>query len=317
MKVIEIIKEAKKPLFTFELIPPLKGYTIDGIFDSAKTLMKYSPSYINITNHQNEVVYQENEDGSIVRKTVRKRPGTIGIAAALQYKFGIPTVPHLICGGLSDLEIENMLVDLNFLQIENVFALRGDPPVGERKFIACKDGYLHSSQMVEQIKNMNEGKYLDSTLQNPVKTNFCIGVAGYPEKHLESPNMESDIANLKKKQDAGAEYIVTQLFYNNDAYFKFVESCREAGITIPIIPGIKPLRTKRQLTMVPTTFAVDIPFELSDKVNHAKDKNEINEIGIWWATKQVKELIDRGVPGVHFYTIGSVKSVSKIVENCY
>jgi methylenetetrahydrofolate reductase (NADPH) len=317
MKVIDIIKDTKKPLFTFELIPPLKGYTIDGIFDATKTLMKYSPSYINITNHQNEMIYQESNDGIITRKTVQKRPGTIGIAAALQYKFGIPTVPHLICGGLSNLEIENMLVDLNFLQIENVFALRGDPPVGERRFIACKDGYVHSSQMVEQINNMNEGIYLDTTLKNPLKTDFCIGVAGYPEKHLESPNMESDIASLKKKQDAGAQYIVTQLFYNNEAYFTFVDRCREIGITIPIIPGVKPLRTKRQLTMIPTTFAVDIPFELSDTVNHAKDKNEIKEIGIWWATKQVKELIDKGVPGVHFYTIGSVESVSKIVENCY
>jgi methylenetetrahydrofolate reductase (NADPH) len=317
MKVIDIIKDAKKPLFTFELIPPLKGYTIDGLFDATKTLMEYSPSYINITNHQNEVVYQESSDGTITRKTVQKRPGTIGISAALQYKFGIPTVPHLICGGLSNLEIENMLVDLNFLQIDNIFALRGDPPAGERRFIACKDGYSNSSQMVEQITNMNNGVYLDPTLKNPVKTDFCVGVAGYPEKHLESPNIESDIANLKKKQDAGAEYIVTQLFYNNDAYFNFVDRCRKGGITIPIIPGIKPLRTKRQLTMVPTTFSVDIPYELSDLVNNAKDKNEIKDIGIWWSTKQVKELIDRGVPGVHFYTIGSVECVSQIVKNCY
>lgn len=317
MKVIDIIKETKKPLFTFELIPPLKGYTIDGIFEATKKLLPYEPSYINITNHQNEMVYQELSDGTIVRKTVQKRPGTIGISAALQYKFGIPTVPHLICGGLSDLEIENMLVDLNFLQIDNVFALRGDPPVGERRFIACKNGYLHSSQMVEQIHNMNQGIYLDSTLKNPLPTDFCIGVAGYPEKHLESPNMESDIASLKKKQDAGAEYIVTQLFYDNAAFFQFVDLCRAAGITIPIIPGVKPLRTKRQLTLVPTTFAVDIPYALSEQVNKAHSKKEIEEIGVWWAIKQVKELLAHGVPGVHFYTIGSVDSVSQIVKNCY
>lgn len=317
MKVTDILNNTKKPLFTFELLPPLKGHTLEGIFKSTEKLMKYSPSYINITNHQNEVVYEDNGNGVIERKIVRKRPGTIGIAAALQYRFGIPAIPHLICGGMSDLEIENTLVELNFLGIDNVFALRGDPPVGEKRFVPCENGYTHSSEMVAQITRMNNGIYLDKTLKDPVKTNFCIGVAGYPEKHFESPNLDIDIINLKKKQDAGACYIVTQLFYDNNAYFSFVEKCRKSGITIPIIPGIKPFSRKAQLSLVPTTFSVDIPLELCEQVELAKNKEEVKEIGIDWSIKQVKELLEKGVPGVHFYTIGSVDSVAQVVNECY
>lgn len=313
MKVCDILNNSKKPLFTFELLPPLKGHTLENIFNSTEKLMKYNPSYINITNHQNEIVYQEN-DNNIIRKVIRKRPGTIGIAAALQYKFNIPTVPHLICAGLSDLEIENTLVELNFLGIDNVFALRGDPPHGERKFIPCENGYRHSTEMIKQISNMNDGIYLDDSIKEPVKTDFCIGVAGYPEKHFEAANLDVDINFLKKKQDAGASYIVTQLFYDNQKYFNFVDKCREKGITIPIIPGIKPLARKAHIDTIPITFSVDIPIELYDQVNRAKDAKEIREIGVWWGINQVKELIDYGVPGIHFYTIGSINSVEKIVK---
>ncbi len=313
MKVCDILNSSKKPLFTFELLPPLKGHTLESIFKSTEKLMKYSPSYINITNHQNEVIYEETES-KIIRKTVRKRPGTIGIAAALQYKFNIPTVPHLICAGMSDLEIENTLVELNFLGIDNVFALRGDPPHGERKFIPCENGYSHSLKMIKQIENLNKGVYLDKSIKDPVSSDFCIGVAGYPEKHFEAANLDIDIEYLKMKQAAGAAYIVTQLFFDNKKYFSFVEKCRKNGITIPIIPGIKPIARKVHLTTIPTTFSVDIPMQLYELVNKAKDIKEIREIGIWWSIEQVKELIAYGVPGIHFYTIGSINSVDKIVE---
>ncbi|MDC7250274.1 MAG: methylenetetrahydrofolate reductase [Sphaerochaetaceae bacterium] len=317
MKVTQIIENANKPLFTFELLPPLKGHNIESIFKSTKKLMEYSPSYINITNHQNEIVYEEDDNNVIHRKVVRKRPGTIGIAAALQYSFNIPAIPHLICGGMSDLEIENTLVELNFLSIDNVFALRGDPPHGERRFIPCENGYSHSSQMVEQIANMNMGIYLDENLKNPVCTDFCIGVAGYPEKHFESPNLDVDIINLKKKQDAGASYIVTQLFYDNKVYFDFVEKCRDNGITIPIIPGIKPISRKGHLSLIPTTFSIDIPSQLYENITKAKTKEEVKEVGIWWGIKQTKELLAKGVVGVHYYTVGSVDSVCSIVKECY
>ena len=317
MKVTEIIKQSKRPLFTFELLPPLKGHNIESIFKSTRKLMEYSPSYINITNHQNETIYEEDENKVIHRKVVRKRPGTIGLAAALQYSFNIPTVPHLICGGMSSLEIENTLIELNFLSIDNVFALRGDPPRGEKRFIPCEDGYEHSSEMVTQISNMNKGIYLDKSLKDPINTDFCIGVAAYPEKHFESPNLEVDIMNLKKKQDAGASYIVTQLFYSNKVYFDFVEKCRAMGITIPIIPGIKPLTRKGHLSLIPTTFSIDIPSELYEMVVKAKSNAEVKEIGVWWGIKQTKELISRGVDGIHYYTVGSVDSVANIVKSCY
>ena len=317
MKVTEILKQSKKTLFTFELLPPLKGHTIDSIFKSTRKLMNYSPSYINITNHQNEIVYEEDENKVIHRKVVRKRPGTIGLAAALQYSFNIPTIPHLICGGMNRLEIENTLIELNFLSIDNVFALRGDPPRGERRFIPCEDGYEHSSEMVEQISNMNKGIYLDKSIKDPISTDFCIGVASYPEKHFESPNLAVDIINLKKKQDAGASYIVTQLFYDNKVYFDFVKKCRESGITIPIIPGIKPITRKGHLSLIPTTFSIDIPPQLYDLVICAKSKEEVKEIGIWWGIQQTKELISNGVEGIHYYTVGSVDSVAEIVNACY
>lgn len=317
MKVTDILNESKKPLFTFELLPPLKGHTIEGIFNATEKLMKYEPSYINITNHQDETIYEDDGNNSIVRKTIRKRPGTIGIAAALQYRYGIPAIPHLICGGMSDLEIENTLIELNFLGIDNVFALRGDPPKGESKFIPRENGYTYSSEMVSQISRMNRGIYLEKSLKDPLCTDFCIGVAGYPEKHFEAPNLEVDIQSIKIKQDSGANYVVTQLFYDNEKFYKFVDLCRAAGITIPIIPGLKPFSRKSHLTIIPKTFSIDIPVELYNQVVKANKVEEIREIGVWWATKQVNDLIAHGVPGIHFYTLGSVDSVAKIVENCY
>jgi methylenetetrahydrofolate reductase (NADPH) len=317
MKVSQILSEAKHTLFTFEILPPLKGHTLDGITSTVDKLRQFNPAYFNITNHQIETVYEEKEDGTIIRKTVRKRPGTIALSAALQYRYSIPVVPHIICGGMSADEIENVLIELNFLGIENVFALRGDPPKGERRFVPCHGGWEHTDQLVRQIQAMNEGRYLDDELKDPVKSNFCIGVAGYPEKHFEAANKAIDIRNLKRKQDAGADYIVTQLFYDNEAYFSFVRECREEGITIPIIPGIKPFSKKRDLTMLPQTFSIDIPSELYDAVDKAGKPEEIRQIGIDWSISQVRQLIAAKVPAVHFYTMGSVDSVAKVVRESF
>lgn len=317
MKVIDILQEAKKPLFTFELIPPLKGGKIEALFSTIEKLQEFSPAYINITNHQSEVVYVDRPDGLVERHVVHKRPGTVALSALLQYKYHIPVVAHIICGGSSSEEIENSLVELSFLGVENVFALRGDPPVGQKRFVPCQGGWSHSDQLVEQIENLNHGKYLDETVKDPAATDFCIGVAGYPEKHAEAPNMESDVACLKRKVEKGASYVVTQLFYDNAVYYRFVDLCRKEGITVPIIPGIKPVGSLKDLATIPQTFHVDIPKELESMLCSAKSLPEIKEIGIYWAERQTKDLLAHGVPGVHFYTLSKADAVARIVKDTF
>jgi methylenetetrahydrofolate reductase (NADPH) len=259
MQVIDILRQAKRPLFTFELVPPLKGGDVQTLLETVRQLSQFEPAYINVTNHQQEVVYLERPDGLLERRTVRKRPGTIALSALIQYTFNIPVVAHLICGGMDQDQLEDALVELNFLGIENVLALRGDPPNGEKRFVPVKGGYEHSRELVSQINDLNMGRYLDQNLQNARKTHFCIGVAGYPEKHAEAPNLERDIEMLKHKVDSGAHYIVTQMFFDNAVYYRFVDACRKAGITVPIIPGLKPIGSKRDLATIPQTFHVDFP----------------------------------------------------------
>lgn len=314
MKVTQILTEAKGPLFTFELLPPLKGHTIDGIHAAIEKLLPYRPAYINITNHQQEIVYIDRTDGLVERRTVRKRPGTLALSAALQYRYGIPLIPHLICGGQSREQLEDQLLELNFLGIDNVFALRGDPPRGERRFVAHPEGYEHTDGLVRQIAALRRGIYLDTTLQDPRPADFCIGVAGYPEKHAEAPNLEQDIRMLKQKVDAGADYIVTQMFFINERYFRFVRSCRAAGIEVPIIPGIKPVRRKKDIELLPQTFHVDLPDSLIGDIDVCSDDNEVKEAGIAFCARQVKELLGAGVPGIHFYTEGKAGSVSRVLD---
>ncbi|MGI6439443.1 MAG: methylenetetrahydrofolate reductase [Sphaerochaetaceae bacterium] len=314
MKVVDLIKKAKRPLFTFELVPPLKGNSIESINATIERLLKYDPAYINITNHQSHIMYVEREDGVIERKLIRKRPGTIGLSAAIQYRYKVPVVPHLICGGNTKEQIEDQLVELNFLGIENILALRGDPSSIEKRFTPTEGGHAYSDELVKQIADTNKGMYLDPTLREPLATNFCVGVAGYPEKHLEAPNLEYDIAMLKQKVEAGAEYIVTQMFFINDYYFSFVEKCRDAGIHVPIIPGIKPIQRKRDLELLPQTFKVDLPSHLVSDITQSSSVQEVREIGIDFCITQVKELLSKGVPGVHFYTQGRGEPVAQVVE---
>ena len=317
MNVVEKIKAAKSPLFTFELLPPLKGRSIDKIYEAIDRLMEFEPAYINFTSHRNEIVYKENADGTIEKRAVRKRPGTIALAAAVKYKYNVTVVPHMVCGGFTKEETENALIEMDFLGINDVLALRGDPPKGIKRFVAEKDGHEHTSDLVEQIVNMNKGKYLDDTLKNPKPTDFCIGVAGYPEKHFEAPNMETDLANMKLKIDAGGEYIVTQMFFDNAKFFKFVEDCRAIGIEVPIIPGIKPITAVSDIDLLPQTFSIDLPNALYKELKKCGNDDDVRELGIEWATQQTKELIAGGVPGIHFYTLGRSDNVARIVKAAY
>ena len=313
MKVTEHIKNAKKTLFSFEILPPLKGISIQSIYTSLDPLMEFNPSFVDVTYHREEFVYKKRADGLLERRSVRKRPGTVGICAAIMNKYQVDTVPHIICGGFSKEETENALIDLDFLGIDNVLVLRGDPIKSETYFSAEQDGHKYASELLGQVHEMNNGVYLDEDLKNSAPTNFCIGVAGYPEKHFEAPNMRSDIHFLKKKVEAGADYIVTQMFFDNQQYFDFVNLCRENDITIPIIPGIKPMSTKKQLTLLPQRFHLNVPNPLVDQVLKCKTNEAIRQVGVEWAIQQTKELIEFGAPCIHFYTMGKSDNVQKIV----
>jgi len=317
MSVIEKIKDAKGPLFTFELLPPLKGHSIDRIYRAIDRLIEFNPAYINFTSHRNEITYFERPDGLLEKKVVRIRPGTIALAAAVKYKYNIPVVPHLLCGGFSREETENALIEMNFLGIDDVLALRGDPPKGSRRFLAEKDGHTNTWELVKQISNMNKGKYLESSLEDTTPTKFCIGVAAYPEKHFEAPNRQVDIENLKQKVAAGADYIVTQMFFDNRKFFRFIDECRKAGITIPIIPGIKPISAMNDIKLIPQAFHIDLPNDLVTAVQKCTTDNEAREVGIEWTTMQSKELIKEGVPGIHYYTLGRSDNVARIVKASY
>ena len=313
MKVTEHIKNAKKTLFSFEILPPLKGTSIESIYTSLDPLMEFNPSFVDVTYHREEFVYKKRADGLLERRSVRKRPGTVGICAAIMNKYQVDTVPHIICGGFSKEETENALIDLDFLGIDNVLVLRGDPIKSETYFKPNKGGHSYASQLLGQVNEMNNGIYLDEDLKNSAPTNFCIGVAGYPEKHFEAPNMRSDIHFLKKKVEAGADYIVTQMFFDNQQYFDFVNLCRENDITIPIIPGIKPMSTKKQLTLLPQRFHLNVPNPLVDQVLKCKTNEAVRQVGVEWAIQQTKELIEFGAPCIHFYTMGKSDNVQKIV----
>jgi len=300
MKITNIISEAKETIFSFEILPPLKGQNINDIYDNMDPLMEFNPPFINVTYHREEVVYKRVGGGLLEQKTVRKRPGTVGICAAIMNKYKVQPVPHILCGGFSKEDTENALIDLNFLGIDNVLALRGDSMKDQTYFVPEEGGHTFAKDLVRQIVGMNKGHYLEEELQNQSPTNFCIGVAGYPEKHFEAPSLNLDIKNLKAKVDAGAEYIVTQLFFDNKKYFEFVDKCRAEGITIPIIPGIKPIATKKQLSLLPHRFHVDIPDELAMEIIKCKDNEQARKVGVEWAKTQCQELMAAGVPVLHF-----------------
>ena len=319
MKVIEILNNKSHRQFpSFEIVPPLKWSDTAKLYDSLEPLMEFNPPFINFTAHRDEVVYRKNPDGSFERAVVSKRPGTLAVAAAVAKKFKeIEIVPHVICGGLTADQNESLLLDLNFIGIHNVMALRGDARPGEKYFEQTAGGHLHTSELVAQIKEMNEGVYLNSKVKDAVKTDFCIGVGGYPEKHIEAPNLETDIKNLKKKVDAGADYIITQMFFDNSKYFSFVEKCRSVGIQVPILPGIKPLSTRKQFNTLPHAFSIDFPEELVKEIAKCKEDAEIYECGIAWCTAQCKELLKSGVPAVHFYTMGRADNIKKILRSVF
>lgn len=314
MKIVDHINQADKTLFSFEILPPKKGQTIDGVFRTVEALLPYKPKFIDVTSHATEVVYKEAGADTLRRVPVRKRPGTISVCAAILFKYQIDTVPHLICSGFSKEETEDALLDLNFMGIENVMALRGDPSHGDKRFIPEPDGNKGALDLVGQIQGLNRGSFLHSEEQEPVPTDFCIGVAGYPEKHMEAPNEASDLAWLKKKVDAGADFIVTQMFFDNQAYFRFVEKCRENGINVPIIPGLKPIATKGQLSILPSTFRIDLPNALVEAVEAAKTPEEIKKVGIEWCIEQSRELMAKGAPVLHYYTMSRSAGIKPIVE---
>jgi methylenetetrahydrofolate reductase (NADPH) len=318
MKVTDHIKNANgRTLFSLEILPPLKGENIRTLFDNMDPLMEFKPPFIDVTYHREEYVYKKKENGLLEKRSTRKRPGTVGICAAIQNHYKVDTVPHIICGGFNKEETENALIDLQFLGIDNVLALQGDAIKSEAKFMPEPDGHRYASELVEQIVNMNNGKFIDEDLQHATPTNFCIGVSGYPEKHFSSPNLKTDLKFLKNKVDLGAEYIVTQMFFDNKAYFEFVDKCREAGITVPIIPGIKPITAKVQANVLPTIFHIDLPEELADEIEKCKDNAAVKQLGIEWCVNQSKELMKFGVPLVHFYSMGKSDPIYKIAKRLF
>ena len=320
MKVIDIINDAVQKnvtRFAFELLPPLKGETMSSIFNTIDKLIEFSPSHINVTFHREDIKIIERSNGIIERQITRRRPGTIGISSAIAARYGIEVVPHLICGGRNKFETEDALIEMNFLGLHNILALRGDSAKGENHFLPRKDGYAHAAELVRQINDMNNGKYIDVEIENCHATDFCIGVAGYPEKHFESPNLENDIKYLKEKVDAGAHYIVTQMFFNNNKFFKFVDNCRAAGINVPIIPGLKPFSSLNQLEVLPNIFHVELPSELVNAARQCKTDEEVKTLGVEWAIAQGKELKKAGIPVIHFYTMGRPDSMVRICQELF
>jgi len=314
MSVIDKLKSAKGPLFTFELLPPLKGHSIERVYATIDRLIEFQPAYINFTTHRNEITFKERPDGLLEKRITRLRPGTIALAAAVRYKYNLTVVPHILCGGFTKEETENVLIEMNFLGIDDVLALRGDPQRGSRSFIPEKDGHTHTFELVRQIQNMNNGRYLEESLEDTTPTNFCIGVAGYPEKHFEAPNMQTDMENLKKKVEAGASYIVTQMFFDNSKFFKFREECLKIGINVPIIAGLKPITALNDINLLPQTFHIDLPNDLVTEIRKYTTDKDAREAGIDWTTMQSKELIKAGIPGIHYYTLGRPDNIARIVK---
>ncbi len=314
MKVTDHIKNAKDTLISFEILPPLKGKGIQSLYGHLDPLMELNPSFINVTYHRSEHIFKKRADGTFEKVIVRKRPGTEAICAAIMNKYNVDTVPHLICGGFSVSETEDALLNLNYLGIDNVLVLRGDAAKNETAFEPEPNGHKYAIDLLEQVNKLNQGVYLEDDLKNSTKTKFCIGVAGYPEKHFEAPNMENDLRHLKAKVDAGADYIITQMFFDNQKYFSFVNACREMGIEVPIIPGLKPIYTKKQLTVLPKTFHIDLPTPLTEAVSHCKTDEEVEKIGAEWLYQQSVELKKAGVPVLHYYTLGRPMLVADVVR---
>jgi methylenetetrahydrofolate reductase (NADPH) len=318
MKVIDILNSSQKPFASFELVPPLKGSDVSRLYDSIDPLMQFQPPFINITCHRDEVEYVPNGDGSYRKMTLAKRPSTIAIVAAIMRRYpNLEIVPHVICGGASQSRVESELLDLHFLGIQNVVALRGDAIPGQRFFIPEPDGFSHSSELVAMIRHLNGGQYLDPTVKNGLSTDFCVGVAAYPEKHFEAANLDVDIQHLKQKVEAGADYIVTQMFFDNQQYFRFVDRLREAGITVPVIPGLKPISSQRQIDLLPRSFHIDIPQALVNEINKAKTADAVYQVGIEWAIEQSRDLLAHGAPAIHYYTMAKPDNVCQIVEKVF
>ena len=317
MKVTEHLKKAKKPLISFEILPPLKGKSIQSIYDSIDPLMEFKPSFINVTYHREEFVYKKREKGFLEKIAIKKRPGTVGICAAIMNKYQVDAIPHIICGGFTKEDTENALIDLNFLGIDNVLALRGDPIKTETAFIPEEGGHAYAVDLVKQIVGLNKGEYFDEDLMNATPTNFCIGVAGYPEKHFESPNFKTDLKHLKAKVDAGAEYITTQLFYDNEKFKNFVNACRKEGIEVPIIPGLKPISNKSQLVSLSKFFHIDLPDDLVDAIEKCKTDDAVKQVGIEWAVQQSKDLLAFGSPCIHYYTMGKSIATREIIKQVF
>ena len=318
MKVTEHIKNAKgKTLFSFEIVPPQKGQNIQKLYDNIDPLMEFKPPFIDVTTSREEHVYIQKEGGLLERKVTRMRPGTVGICASLMNKYQVDTVPHVLCGGFTKEETEYVLVDCHYLGIDNVMALRGDAMKDEAYFIAKNEGNNFASELVKQINNLNKGIYLHDIIETTYNSDFCIGVAGYPEKHMESPSMQADLRRLKEKIDAGAEYVVTQMFFDNSKYFAFVEAARNIGITVPIIPGIKPVAVQRHLSVLPQVFKLDLPDELVSAVEACKNNAEVRQVGIEWAIQQSKELVAAGVPVLHYYSMGKSDNIKAIASQVF
>lgn len=315
MKIVDHIKCAKgKPLFSFELLPPVKGQSIKGIFDAIDPLMEFNPPFIDVTYLREDYIYKQHANGLLEKVAYRKRPSTVATCAAIMSKYKVDAVPHLICGGFTKDETENALIDLQFLGIDNVLVLRGDARKSDSSFIPTPEGHAFASDLVQHVMDMNNGKYLHEDIETSEKTDFCIGVAGYPEKHFESPNLETDFKYLKLKVDLGAEFIVTQMFYDNEKYKNFVEKCRENGINVPIIPGLKPITNSKQLISLPKTFHLDIPLALSEAISACHSEKDVKEVGIEWMIEQCKGLIELGAPVLHFYTMGNSGPTRKIAQ---
>jgi len=315
MKITEHITNANgKTLFSFELLPPMKGQSMEGIYKAIDPLMEFNPPFIDVTSSREDLFYNETPDGHIKKATYRKRPGTVAVCAAIKHKYGVDTVPHLICGGFTKEETEYALIDLQFLGIDNVLVLRGDARKTDSGFIPTPGGHCYATDLLEQVTNMNNGIYLHEYQDTSYKTDFCIGVAAYPEKHFEAPNLKTDFKYLKQKVDGGANFIVTQMFFDNSKYKAFVNLCRENGINVPIIPGLKPITTAKQLVNLPKIFHIDIPEDLSDAVHACKNDKDVKEVGIEWMINQCKELVEFGAPVLHFYTMGNPEPTKRIAR---
>ena len=316
MKVTEYIQKRKDTIFSFEIIPPLKGKGIEDLCAGIDPLMEFNPPFINVTYHREEYEYKKMGNGLLKKVSIRKRPGTVGICAALMNRYKVDAIPHIICGGFTKEETESALIDLKFLGVDNILALRGDPMKNEAAFVPTEGGNAYALDLIGQISEMNNGQYLyEETKNSP--SNFCIGTAGYPEKHFEAMNLSSDLKNLKKKVDAGAEFIVTQLFYDNEKFFEFVSKCRDIGIGVPIIPGIKPITNLRHLSFIPKFFHVNFPEAFSNELEKCKNDEEVKQVGIEWTTAQCKELVKADIPVIHFYTMGKGQAVKNIAKEIF